>query len=84
MNIVKEFEDQDFFQHPKLSTPEYHLRYTWYWGLSDDGNLYYRCTRFSNPDEWRELASSEQIAPLVSLKTMKKLVKQFGHLLVFT
>jgi hypothetical protein len=83
MKIIKEFEDDDFFAHPKISSPEYHGRYTWLWGLGDDGFIYYRSTRFSHPDEWRELSSNERIAILVSLKTMKKLVNQFGHLLVF-
>jgi hypothetical protein len=84
MNIVKEFEDQDFFQHPKISTPEYHSKYTWYWGLGDNGKIYFRCTRFSIPDDWHDLSFSSDIAPLIGLKTMKKIVKQFGHLLVFT
>jgi hypothetical protein len=83
MNIVKEFEDQEFFCLPALSSPEYHGLYTWYWGLSDDGDLYYRCTRFSEPDRWFELSKHDDIAGCISLKTMKKLVGQFEHLLVF-
>ena len=50
MNIVKEFEDHDFFCHPEISSSEYHDRHTWYWGLGDDGQIYYRCTRFISPD----------------------------------
>jgi hypothetical protein len=84
MNIIKEFEDQEFFCLPEMSSPEYHGRYTWFWGLSSNGDIYFRCTRFTDPDEWRELRASGQIAELVSLKTMKKLVKHFGHLLIFT
>ena len=83
MNIIKEFEDADFFAHPEISSPEYHGRYTWYWGLGDDGQIYYRCTRFSDPNEWWNLHEAQEIAAIVRLKTMNKLVKQFGHLLVF-
>jgi len=84
VKIVKEFEDHNFFTHPKMSTPEYHNGYTWYWGLGDDAKIYYRCTRFTDPDLWWNLEDSAEVAALVGLKTMKKLVKQFGHLLVFT
>lgn len=83
MNIVKEFDDQDFFRHTEISSPEYHDKYTWYWGFGDDGNLYYRCTRFEDPDRWWDLNKSGEVAALVGLKTMKKMVKEFGHLLVF-
>jgi len=84
MNIVKEFEDHDFFCHPEISSSEYHDRHTWYWGLGDDGQIYYRCTRFISPDVWWNLHYTKEIASLVKLRTMKKIVKQFGHLLVFT
>lgn len=84
VKIVKEFEDQEFFCHSELSSPEYHNKYTWFWGLGEDGNIYYRCTRFVDPDQWDKLNRYPSIAVLVSLKTMKKLVKQFGHLVVFT
>jgi hypothetical protein len=84
VNIVKEFEDHEFFRHPMMSSPEFHNQYTWYWGLEEGGEIYYRCTRFSDPDEWRRLTNNRDIAVLIGLKTMKKLVKQFGHLLVFT
>jgi hypothetical protein len=84
VKIVKEIEDHDFFCNPQISTPEYRGRYTWYWGLGDNGRIYYRCTRFAAPDEWHSLQDNTGVAAEVSLKTMKKLVKQFGHLLVFT
>lgn len=84
MNIIKEFEDQEFFCLSEVSTPEYHGKYTWYWGLGDDGEIYYRCTRFSDPESWYKLKKHHEVAALIGLKTMKKLVKQFGHLLVFT
>jgi hypothetical protein len=82
MKIVKEFPDQDFFCLPEISSPECHGKYEWFWGLGEDGEIYYRCTRFTDPDEWHELGRT--VSPLVRLKTMKKLVKQFGHLVIFT
>jgi len=84
MNIVKEFEDHNFFCLDKISHPNFHQYFSWYWGLSDDGKVYYRCTRFSDPDEWRALEDNGEVAVLISLGTMKKIVKQFGHLVVFT
>lgn len=84
IKIVKSFEDPEFFAHPLISTSEYRGRYKWFWGLGSDGNIYYRCTRFTDPDEWRAIEDYGEIASLISLKIMKKLVKQFEHLVIFT
>lgn len=83
MKIVKEFEDPEFMANPRICGLEDVKDYKWIWGLGDDGNLYYRCTRLEDPNVWWDLKGADYVAPLITLKHMKKIVKEFGHLLAF-
>ena len=59
-----------------------------YFGLGDDGEVYYQyidygwqlCTGKLEPDRWASLA---ELDFTLSMKEMKYIVKEFGHLLVF-
>jgi hypothetical protein len=84
MKIVKSFEDPEFLA-------EY---YNWYsasqligtsflWGLGDDGNLYAKCGRFTDPHRWYPTISLSDMEQYFQLKLMKRIVKEFGHLVVF-
>ena len=85
MKIVKQFEDRDFFES------EFYLAFEntdgawinghWSWGLGDDGELYCQCTDFERPGDWYDL--SETTFGVRSIKQMNKIVKEFGHLLVW-
>ena len=84
MKIVKEFED------PECLAKIYHWcsaqelsQEHFYWGLGDDGELYLSCTRFVDQNNWHKLSSID-MRDHFSLKTMKRIVKEFGHLVVFT
>jgi len=70
MKVIKEFIDHEFM---KNSDPDS----IWIWGLGDDGWVYYRCSSYSNPDKWYIYGYS------LPLKTMCKIVKEFGHLLTW-
>ena len=52
---------------------------SWYWGLGDDGNLYCRGSYYS--DRWRLF--NYGLGWDLTIKDMKKIVKQFGDLLPF-
>jgi hypothetical protein len=85
MNIVKQFDDYVFFKkHFYLAfednDPEY-INGSWRWGLGDDGELYCQCSDFEDPKMWYDL--SETSFGIKSIREMKKIVKEFGHLLVF-
>ena len=74
VKIVKSFEDPEFLEKLNRSN----IRH-WFWGLSDSGDIYYRYD-----EDWYELITSEVFAmKVISLKYMKRFVKEFGHLLVF-
>ena len=69
MEIVKEFKDDDY--------AERHNCRNWYWGLGSDGNIY---RRLSDQDDWVDV----NVLPIrIDLRDMKKLVREFGHLLPF-
>jgi hypothetical protein len=70
MKIVKEFVDEDFL---KRSAPDS----VWSWGLGDDGWVYCKCSVYEDPNKWSLYGYA------LSLKTMCKIVKEFGHLLVW-
>jgi hypothetical protein len=72
MKIIKEFQDHDFLKSA-VDTPEDHI---WIWGLGDDGWVYYKSNAY-DLDQWSIYGYS------LSLRTMKKIVKEFGHLVVF-
>jgi len=83
MKIIKSFEDAAFLALPRVSNGTNPINHTWLWGLGDDGEIYYKCTKFSLPNEWYNLHDNSIVSNCVSLKEMKKIVKEFGHLLVF-
>jgi len=81
VKILKEFEDPSFFskRYNMVYTPGYDY---WKWGLGEDGNIYCQCSDFIHPNQWYRLAEVGAALDL-SISDMKRLVKEFGHLLVF-
>lgn len=77
MKIVKSFEDKGYFDDRFSSTRE-----TWRWGLGDDGNLYYQYDGGPHSDEWCWFFDPDERWSL-SIQDMKRIVKEFGHLLVW-
>jgi len=73
MNIIKSFE----VENPGQLSIE--------WGLGDDGELYYRYfhPRREKVDGW-EIYDGRDVPPIPGFKLMRKIVKEFGHLVVFT
>jgi hypothetical protein len=69
MTIIKSFEDKDYAE-------KYGYDH-WYWGLGDDGNIYRRANEAYSWVDMNALVLS------LYLGDMKKLVKEFGHLVVF-
>ena len=83
MKIIKEFEDTTFLDKPDVSSSTLDNEgHKWIWGLGSDGDLYYRCTKFSKPDTWFVLKYSD-VARSINIYDMKRIVNEFGHLLVF-
>ena len=87
MNIVKQLNDPEFFERHffmELDDDDLSKGY-WIWGLGDDGELYFRCSLFTHGDMWHpypEEGYSDKL--LVTFGEMRKIVKEFGHLVVFT
>jgi hypothetical protein len=84
MKIIKQFED------PELLARQHHwwseealASHSFVWALGDDGELYFRCSLYDDPNRWYELRSNPYVGSRVNLKTMKRIVQQFEHLLVF-
>ncbi len=78
MKIIKSFEDYDFYE----STCDPVDGHTWYWGLSDDGQIYCTCTEFNKyPSfyKYKEITGHR----ITSIKTMQKIIKNFGDLIPF-
>jgi hypothetical protein len=52
MNIVKQFDDHEFFErHHCLAYGDTELtKGYWRWGLGDDGELYCQCSYFNSKD----------------------------------
>lgn len=84
MKIVKQFEDPQFLQKVYHWRENLSAKDKWVWGLGDDGELYFRCSIFTDPDEWSAFKDRNLIANNLSIKDMKRIVKEFGHLVVFT
>ena len=95
MNIIKQFDDYEFFERhftPYFDDDELSKGY-WRWGLGDDGDLYCQCSAFNDswnnnnfddPNEWypySEACYPEQLHVL--FEDMVKIVKEFGKLLVW-
>lgn len=83
MQIIKQFEDKDFFEryyYLALEKEELENGY-WFWGLDSDGDLCCKCSDFLDPDSWYHY--NELSFYKTNIKDMRKIVKEFGHLLVF-
>lgn len=83
MKILKEFEDNEYYHHPKVKpTGIIEPNATWFWGLGEDGQLYYRFIPIDFPDQWYAYQTHASHLPM-SIAQMKKIAKEFGHLLVW-
>ena len=87
MKIIKEFEDHDFFErHYYISYDNEELKKSyWRWGLGDDGELYYQSYASNLPGKWYNYPDARCYTEnlLVNFDEMKRIVKEFGHLVVF-
>ena len=83
MNIIKKFEDIDFLYKVYHWRPLGHQD-RWFWGLGEDGEVYHQCSLFTDRDVWKNLHENPSIAAKLTLKDMKRIVKEFGHLVIFT
>jgi len=79
-NIIKQFKDDDY---------KTYLKYSWdsptkefYWGLSDDGKLFYKIIDLNYDSYWISYNHCS-INFNFTLKIICKICKEFGHLLVF-
>ena len=79
MKIIKSFPDHEFINDRVENVDG--SKSEWYWGFGDDGGLYYRTTEHNLPEQWS--AVDYTLGYDIRLKDMKKLVKEFGHLLVW-
>jgi hypothetical protein len=84
VKIVKSFEDPEFLalSYNWLSEDELSKEH-FYWGLGEDGEVYLKCTRHQ-PISWYKLNKAGSFQDCISLKLMKRIVKEFGHLVIFT
>lgn len=83
MNIAKQFEDEEYYRLPGVRpTGIIPPGATWLWGLGEDGQLYYRFVPSDYPDQWYAYQTHAEYLPM-SIAQMKKIVNEFGHLLVF-
>ena len=83
MKIVKQFESNDFAKRrsPGMNSPL--MIPQWSWGLGEDGELYCKgqITGFIVMEEWYAYSRASFGIPSGE---MKKIIKEFGHLLIFT
>lgn len=80
MKIVKQFDDPVYFHrcfHRPPAEGEYYR-----WGLGDDGLVYYcdSMDRGYPPGFWSKIVRPGQT---ITMRDMKLLIKEFGHLLVW-
>ena len=89
MKIIKSYDDPEFFQKTiKMYKSDTYSSYTakgniWKWGLGDDGKLYCQCSDFADSENWHSLGICPTAADVLSISDMKKIIKEFGHLLVW-
>lgn len=85
MKIVKIFEDKEYFD-------KMHAHYaqeigSWFWGLSEDGEIYYKEVFNLNRKEGYDWIGFNFMGVSnlshFTLREMKLLVKEFDHLLAF-
>jgi hypothetical protein len=80
MKIIKQFSDPIYMRKTYESwESDDELVGDWAWGLGADGNLYCKCSDFEN-DDWYLFSHTSF---KVGIPEMKRIVKEFGHLLVF-
>jgi hypothetical protein len=79
MKIIKQFEDQEFFKKRYRGEP-FGPKDKWIWGLAEDGGLWYK-NSFLSDWNWHSADNIPNLA--LSIKDMKRIVKEFGHLLAF-
>ena len=84
MKIVKQFEDPQFLQKVYHWRENLSAKDKWAWGLGDDGELYFRCSIFTDFAYWFRFQDRSNVSNYLSIKDMKRIVKEFGHLVVFT
>ena len=80
MKIIKEFEDKEYYRLPVVKPKHRAIESyaTWFWGLGEDGNVYYRFIPTDYPDRWYSLQNASDLP--MSVAQMKKIVNEFGHL----
>ena len=78
MKIIKYFEDFEFYCK-YFDKPHNVLINKWEWGLSQDCNLYCRCSEMPN---WGWFSYNEIEGYKVNLWDMKKIVDNFSYLLI--
>jgi len=81
IKIIKQFEDHQYYL---TNFPPPNSNGTWSWGLSDCGKLYCLCPTISK--HWVDINDSRfnlNFNKNWSLSLMKRIVKEFGHLLIF-
>jgi len=84
MNIIKEFQD-DEMAHSLIMNDHFNMK-DFYWGLGDDGNLYFKITHIDHYvrlDYWSRY-NCNNASFHVPFKSMCRIVSEFKHLLVFT
>ena len=82
MKIVKEFKSSSDL----LLAKRYGIHNAnWLWGLGDDGRLYGMCTNIGHEYSFSMTwVLSSNLGFGIPLDEMKKIVKEFGNLVVFT
>lgn len=89
MEIVKSFEDSRYYDRLYQERGMTCEKSAWYWGLGEDGKLYCFCDTFFATTEYREFSDvtgPEGVGnnfPMLSISDMRRIVKEFEHLLVF-
>jgi hypothetical protein len=88
MNIVKQFEDNeilgvvgfyrndDFYANPGKYTQ-------FYWGLGDDSELYFKSLALAEDDKWHWCGEEMSVDWFPPLKSICRIAKEFGHLMVW-
>jgi len=80
MKIIKQFEDKDI-----KTINGFYFWNSFYWGLSEDGRLYFQINhiRDAHLDDWA-LYNSLNVDFFISFKSICRIAKEFGHLIIFT
>ena len=72
MRIIKQFHDDQYLKDiGRKNADDF-----WYWGLGDDGELYFRASQFS-ANLWLKYAGWNMSVPM-KLITMCRIVEQFS------